>query len=77
MEALENFLPYIQIILSVLLIASILMQRSDASLGGAFGGGDSPSSSFYTKRGGEKILFNITVVIALLFALSSFATLLI
>ena len=77
MEALGNFLPYIQIILSVLLIASILMQRSDAGLGGAFGGGDSPSSNFQTKRGGEKVLFNITVIIALLFALSAFATLLI
>ncbi len=77
METLGNFLPYTQIILSVLLIASILLQRSDAGAGGAFGGGDAPSSSFYTKRGSEKILFNATIIIAILFALSAFATLLI
>ncbi len=77
MEILENLLPYIQIILSVLLIAFILLQRSDAGLGGAFGGGDNPSSNFYTKRGSEKVLFNATIFVAILFALSAFATLLI
>ncbi|MGM0482645.1 MAG: preprotein translocase subunit SecG [Patescibacteria group bacterium] len=77
MDSLETFLPYIQITLSVLLIVAILMQRSDAGLGGAFGGGDASSANFYTKRGAEKILFNATIVIAILFALSSFANLLV
>ncbi len=77
MESLGNFLPYIQILLSVLLVASILMQRSDAGIGGAFGGGDAPSSNFHTKRGGEKMLFNTTIILALIFVLSAFATLLI
>ena len=31
-------LPYIQIILSVLLVAAILLQQRGSSLGGAFGG---------------------------------------
>lgn len=75
MEALENFLPYIQIIFSVLLVTLILLQSSDASLGGAFGGGDSPSSTFHTKRGIEKVIFKTTIVVAVLFALSSFANL--
>lgn len=77
MDFLETFLPYIQITLSVLLITAILLQRSEAGLGGAFGGGDASGTNFYTKRGAEKVLFNATIVIAILFALSSFANLLV
>ncbi len=77
MEILETLLPYIQIGLSGLLVTAILMQRSEAGLGGAFGGSDVPSSSFHTKRGAEKVLFNATIVLAILFALSAFAALLI
>lgn len=76
MELLETLLPYIQIGLSVLLVTAVLMQRSEAGLGGAFGGSDAPGSSFHTKRGAEKTLFNATIVLAVLFALSSFIALL-
>lgn len=74
MELLITILPYIQITLSVLLIVVILMQQSDAGLGSAFGGGDS-STLHHTRRGFEKILFNSTIVIAVLFALSALAAL--
>jgi len=70
---IAQILPWIQISLSILLTVLILLQRSDASLGSAFGGSD--SSTMYTRRGAEKILFNITVTIAVLFALSSIAAL--
>jgi len=70
-----QILPYIQIGLSVLLVAAILFQRSEASLGSAFGGGDSGGTRF-SRRGFEKLLFNATIVIAILFVLSAFATLL-
>ena len=70
-----QILPYIQIGLSVLLVAAILFQRSEASLGSAFGGGDAGGTSF-SRRGFEKLLFNATIVIAVLFVLSAFATLL-
>ena len=63
-------LPYIQIGLSILLIGGILLQRSEAGLGGAFGG-DSFSSGTYARRGAEKVLFRLTIVIAILFALSA------
>jgi len=66
-----NALPYIQIALSLLLAAGVLLQHSDASLGGAFGGSDNWSSTFHTRRGFEKILFNGTIVIAILFTFSS------
>lgn len=75
MELLSSFLPWIQIILSILLIGAILMQQSGAGVGGAFGGAD--GGGFYTRRGFEKFLFQATIVIAILFALSAFVTLLI
>lgn len=69
METLIPALPYIQIVLSLLLIAGIVLQNRGASLGGAFGG-DNFASTFYKRRGAEKFLFNATVVIAILFVLS-------
>ncbi|MFC1721244.1 preprotein translocase subunit SecG [Patescibacteria group bacterium] len=76
MEFLINSLPYIQITLSILLVIVILLQQTGAGLGGAFGGSDS-SSGFHTRRGAEKILFNATIVIAILFAVTSFLILLV
>lgn len=70
-------IPYIQIILSILLIGGVLLQQTDAGLGGAFGGGDGFSSGHHTKRGAEKIIFIFTIVVAILFALVSFSLLLI
>lgn len=75
MENLANTLPYIQIVLSILLVTSILLQQTGNDLGGAFGGGDSFSGG-HTRRGLEKTLFNITIVLAILFVLSAFAALL-
>ncbi|MFZ2523343.1 MAG: preprotein translocase subunit SecG [Minisyncoccia bacterium] len=71
-----DLIPYIQIVLSVLLIGGVLLQQSEASMGSAFGGGDSFSSGYHTKRGVEKTIFIATIVVAVLFALSSFSLLL-
>ena len=60
-------LPYLQIVLSILLIVAILLQRTGASLGGAFGA-DNFSSGFHTRRGMERTLFYSTIVLAILFA---------
>jgi len=73
---LGGILPYIQILLSVLLIISVLLQQTGASLGGAFGG-DNFSAAYHTRRGSERVLFYTTIVIGVLFALSSFAALII
>jgi len=67
---MASILPIIQIILSVLLIAGVLLQQSDAGLGGAFGGGD--GSGGHTRRGAEKTIFRATIIIAILFAISAF-----
>lgn len=66
-----QILSYIQIILSVILIAGILFQRSEAGLGSAFGG-DGMTMGRHTRRGFEKFVFNATIVVAALFGLSAF-----
>jgi protein translocase SecG subunit len=73
---MAQILPYIQITLSLLLVAGVLLQRSEESLGSAFGG-DNATGGRFMRRGFEKILFNATLVIAVLFILSAFANLLI
>ena len=66
---LGGILPYIQIVLSLLLIGCILLQQTGASLGGAFGG-DNFSAAFHTRRGSEKVLFYASIILGILFALS-------
>lgn len=75
MSALSSFLPYIQIVLSALLVGAILLQQSEGSLGSAFGSGQSGASAWHTKRGLEKQLFIATIILALLFAISAVAAL--
>lgn len=77
MESLSHILPWAQIILSVLLISSILLQRSGAELGGTFGGGDGSSGTSFARRGAEKGIFYAAIVISILFVLANFATLLV
>jgi protein translocase SecG subunit len=64
---LAGVLPYIQLVLSVLLIGSILLQQTGASLGGAFGG-DNFSAAYHTRRGSELFLYWASIVIGVLFA---------
>ena len=76
MAFLQGALPYIQIVLSILLIGAIVLQRTGASLGGAFGA-DNFSSGFHTRRGLEKTLFYATIALGILFALSALINLVI
>lgn len=76
MVSLQTALPYVQIVLSVLLIGAIVLQQTGASLGGAFGA-DNFSSGFHTRRGFERTLFRATIVLSVLFALSALTHLLI
>jgi preprotein translocase subunit SecG len=70
-ESVLPALPYIQIILSILLVAAILLQQRGSSLGGAFGG-DNFSSAFNKRRGAEHFLFQFSIGIAVLFVLATF-----
>ncbi len=75
MKTIVSILPYIQIVLAVILVTAILLQRTGAQIGGAFGGSDNFSSAFHTRRGFEKTLFIITISVAILFVISSLLTL--
>jgi protein translocase SecG subunit len=77
MQFLANILPYIQLILSAILVAVVLLQHSDASLGGAFGGGDEGGAIRHTRRGAEKTLFNTTIIVGILFTVAAFIALVI
>ena len=52
------------------MIVFILLQARGAGLGSAFGG-SSAGSVFKTRRGVERLIFNLTVVFVILFALVS------
>lgn len=59
-----------QIILGAALIIMILLEVRGSSMGGFLGGGDSPV--YRTRRGFERTLFNMTIVVTLLFFAVSF-----
>lgn len=71
MSTISSLLPYIQLVISVLLILAVLLQHTGAQNGGALGGSDNTSSVFHTRRGLEKLLFIATIVLGALFALTS------
>jgi len=73
MSLLTGALPWIQIVLSIVLILSILLQQSSAGLGGALGGSDSGGGIHHTRRGFEKFLFYVSIVTAVLFAVFALA----
>ena len=70
---MRNILLGFQIILSISLTALILLQAKGVGLGRAWGGG----GEFYkSKRGVEKVLFQFTILISVLFLISSILNLL-
>ena len=62
-----------QMILAAALIASILLQQRGTGLGGAFGG---EVTAYRSRRGIERTLFRLTIVLAVLFVVFSLLNLL-
>jgi preprotein translocase subunit SecG len=62
------FLVVAQIIISVALIAVLLLQVKGGGLGGIFG---QPDSVYRTRRGVEKSLLQITIVLVVLLVIVS------
>lgn len=61
----KSILLIIQIVLSIFLVISILLQVRGSGLGNIFGG---VGGEFYrSKRGIEKFLYRSTIVVAILF----------
>ena len=61
---MQTYLNVAQIILAVSLILAVLLQVRGGGLGGIFG---QPDSVYRTKRGMEKTLFQLTIVLVVLF----------
>ncbi len=55
-------------ILAIALVAAILLQQRGTGLGGAFGG---EVTAYRSRRGIERTLFRLTVVLAILFVVFS------
>ena len=69
---MKDILNIVQLVVAVMLIIAILLQNKGAGLGGVFGG---DGNTYSTKRGFEKNLHIVTIVLAVLFialALSNF-----
>ena len=69
---MQTALNITQIVLSLALILVILLQVRGGGLGGIFGQAD---TVFRTRRGLEKKLFQLTVVLVVLFIIISIITL--
>jgi preprotein translocase subunit SecG len=71
---MSQIFSIIQIILAISIIILIITQGKGEGLGSVFGG----SSEFYhSKRGLDKILFNLTIILVALFLLTSIIRMLI
>ncbi len=64
-----GLLPWIQMGLSIVLVVLVLIQQSDASLGSAFGGSTSEGVE-RSRRGVDKLIFQLTIIVAILFTIS-------
>ena len=69
---MQTYLSVAQIVLSIALILAILLQVRGGGLGGIFGQAD---TVFRTKRGVEKTLFQLTIVLVVLFITISIVSL--
>ena len=69
---METYLYIAQMVLSVALILAIMLQVRGGGLGGIFGQAD---SVYRTRRGVEKTLFQLTVVLVVLFVIISIVAL--
>jgi preprotein translocase subunit SecG len=69
---MQTYLNVAQIILSAALIVAVLFQVKGGGLGGIFGQAD---TVYRTKRGAEKTLFQLTIVLVVLFIIVSIVAL--
>lgn len=61
---MPTYLAVAQILITVALVTSILFQLHGGGLGGIFG---QPDSVYRTRRGIEKTLFRLTIILSVVF----------
>jgi len=62
------YLQLVHVIITVLLVASVLLQQRGSGLGDAFGG---DSTVYTSRRGAEKVLFYLTIIFGISFVVLS------
>ncbi|OGJ37330.1 MAG: preprotein translocase subunit SecG [Candidatus Pacebacteria bacterium RIFOXYB1_FULL_39_46] len=67
---MQNTFLSLQIFLSVIITVFVLLQSQGSGLGATWGGG---GETYHTRRGVEKVIFTLTIVAIILFALVSIA----
>jgi preprotein translocase subunit SecG len=65
----------VQIVLAITLITVILLQVKSASLGSAFGGSD--ASIYTSRRGIDRVLFQFTIALSIVFLITSLIVLIV
>jgi preprotein translocase subunit SecG len=69
---MQTYLYFAQIALAIVLMLAILLQVRGGGLGGIFGQSD---SVYRTKRGIERTLFQLTIVLVVMFVVISIVAL--
>lgn len=62
-----NILGYVTVVSAIIMIILILVQTRGATLGAGFGGGSEINT---VRRGSDKTIFQLTVIVAFIFATS-------
>jgi preprotein translocase subunit SecG len=70
---IDTFLQIVTVASAILMVVAILLQQRGASLGAGFG---SSGELYTTRRGLDKNLFEVTVILSVIFVLSILAGLL-
>ncbi len=65
----------VQIVLAITLISVILLQVKSASLGSAFGGSD--ASIYTSRRGIDRVLYQFTIALSVVFLFTSLIVLMV
>lgn len=63
---MEVYLNIAVIVVSIALIIAVILQSRGAGLGG-LGGGDMSGGGYHSRRGIEKLLFNVTIGLSIVF----------
>ncbi len=70
---MDFYLNIAMMIVSITLVAIIILQSRGGGLGG-LGGGSAGGSTYHVRRGVERLLFNITIGLSILFFVLSVVT---
>jgi protein translocase SecG subunit len=68
----QNILAGIQIFISFVIIVAVLIQQRGTGVGSLFGGPSSSGGEYYrARRGVEKLLFYLTIIMAIFLVITS------